>query len=127
MVLSIMMGAPAGYALSRFEFSGKEFFRVLVIMTRAFPPLALPFAVLNPVSVFFSIPVELEEAAWALRCTRLQAFIKVVLPLALPGIAASAVFAFVISWNDVFAAGRAIFPWCPRIMRCLRIWRCLKI
>lgn len=133
MILSIGMGAPAGYALSRFEFPGKEFFRILVIMTRAFPlpllalplavlfirtglddtilglalvhaMLALPFAVLITFSLFSGIPVELEEAAWTLGCTRLQAFNKVVLPLALPGIAASAVFAFVISWNEVFAA-----------------------
>ncbi|SDW46972.1 carbohydrate ABC transporter permease [Roseicitreum antarcticum] len=133
MILSIGMGAPAGYALSRFDFPGKEFFRVLVIMTRAFPlpllalplavmfirtglddtvlglalvhaMLALPFAVLITYSLFSGIPAELEEAAWTLGCTRLQAFIKVVLPLALPGIAASAVFAFVISWNEVFAA-----------------------
>ena len=133
MVLSIGVGAPAGYALSRFEFPGKEVFRFLVIMTRAFPlpllalplavlfirtglddtvlglalvhtTLALPFAVLITFSLFSGIPVELEEAAWTLGCTRLQAFQKVVLPLALPGIAASAVFAFVISWNEVFAA-----------------------
>jgi multiple sugar transport system permease protein len=133
MILSIGMGAPAGYALSRFDFPGKEFFRVMVIMTRAFPlpllalplavlfirtglddtvlglalvhaMLALPFAVLITFSLFSGIPVELEEAAWTLGCTRLQAFVKVVLPLAAPGIAASAVFAFVISWNEVFAA-----------------------
>ena len=55
-------------------------------------------------SLFSGIPVELEEAAWTLGCTRLQAFRKVILPLALPGIAASAVFAFTISWNEVFAA-----------------------
>ncbi len=48
--------------------------------------------------------MELEEAAWTLGCTRFQAFRKVVLPLILPGIAASAIFAFVISWNEVFAA-----------------------
>lgn len=133
MILSIGMGAPAGYALSRFDFPGKEFFRILVIMTRAFPlpllalplavmfirtglddtilglalvhtMLALPFAVLITFSLFSGIPVELEEAAWTLGCNRLQAVIKVVLPLALPGIMASAVFAFVISWNEVFAA-----------------------
>ncbi len=133
MVLSIACGAPAGYALSRFDFPGKEVFRFLVIMTRAFPlpllalplavmfirvglddtilglalvhtTLALPFAVLITYSLFSGIPVELEEAAWTLGCTRVQAFIKVILPLALPGIAASAVFAFVISWNEVFAA-----------------------
>jgi multiple sugar transport system permease protein len=50
------------------------------------------------------IPREYEEAAWVFGCTRFQAFMKVVLPLALPGLAATAIFAFVISWNEVFAA-----------------------
>ncbi len=133
MVLAIGLGAPAGYALARFTFRGKEGFRVLVLMTRAFPlpllalplaviyirtglddsqiglalvhtTLALPFAVLITFSLFMGIPVELEEAAWTLGCTRFQAFRKVVLPLAMPGMAAAAVFAFVISWNEVFAA-----------------------
>jgi multiple sugar transport system permease protein len=133
MVLSIGLGAPAGYALSRFDFPGKEPFRLLVVMTRAFPlpllalplavlfirtglddtaiglaivhtVLAIPFAVLITFSIFSGIPVELEEAAWTLGCNRWQAFRKVVLPLVLPGIAASAVFAFTISWNEVFAA-----------------------
>lgn len=133
MILSIGIGAPAGYALARFRFRGKDTFRLLVVMTRAFPlpllalplavfyirtglddtiiglalvhtVLALPFAVLITFSLFAGIPVELEEAAWTLGCTRLQAFRQVVLPLAIPGIAASGVFAFVTSWNEVFAA-----------------------
>jgi len=133
MILSIAFGAPAGYALSRFEFPGKEIFRMLVVMTRAFPlpllalplaimfiriglddtplglalvhtVLAMPFAVLITFSLFSGIPIEFEEAAWTLGCNRWQAFRKVVLPLVLPGIAASAVFAFTISWNEVFAA-----------------------
>lgn len=133
MLLSISVGAPAGYALSRFEFPGKNLFRILVLMTRAFPlpllalplailfirtglddtvlglaivhtTLALPFAVLITFSLFSGIPVELEEAAWTLGCNRFQAFYKVILPLILPGITASAIFAFVISWNEVFAA-----------------------
>ena len=133
MVMSIAIGAPAGYALSRFEFRGKATFRLLILMTRAFPlpllalplaimfirtglddtalglafvhtTLAVPFAVLITFSLFSGIPLELEEAAWTLGCTRLTAFTKVVLPLILPGITASAIFAFVISWNEVFAA-----------------------
>lgn len=133
MVMSIAIGAPAGYALSRFDFRGKEVFRLLILLTRAFPlpllalplavlfirtglddtafglaivhtTLALPFAVLITFSLFSGIPVELEEAAWTLGCTRFTAFTKVVLPLILPGITASAIFAFVISWNEVFAA-----------------------
>jgi len=55
-------------------------------------------------SVFASIPYELEEAAQVFGCTPLQAFRHVVLPLVLPGIAASAIFTFVFSWNEVFAA-----------------------
>lgn len=133
MVMSIVIGAPAGYALSRFEFRGKELFRMLILLTRAFPlpllalplavlfirtglddtafglalvhtTLAIPFSVLITFSLFSGIPIELEEAAWTLGCTRLTAFTKVVLPLILPGITASAIFAFVISWNEVFAA-----------------------
>jgi len=133
MVMSIIIDAPAGYALSRFEFPGKGLFRLLILLTRAFPlpllalplavmfiqvglddtafglalvhtTLAIPFAVLITFSLFSGIPVELEEAAWTLGCTRLTAFTKVVLPLILPGITASAIFAFVISWNEVFAA-----------------------
>lgn len=133
MVMSLGLGAPAGYALSRFEFPGKEWFRMIVVMTRAFPlpllalplaiffirtglddtalglavvhtVLAIPFATLITFSLFSGVPLELEEAAWTLGCTRWQAFRKVVLPLVLPGIAASAVFAFIVSWNEVFAA-----------------------
>ena len=133
MIMSILIGAPAGYALSRFDFRGKELFRLLILLTRAFPlpllalplavmfiqtglddttfglalvhtTLAIPFAVLITFSLFSGIPLELEEAAWTLGCTRLTAFTKVVLPLILPGITASAIFAFVISWNEVCAA-----------------------
>lgn len=131
--LSIALGAPAGYALARYSFAGKDSYRLLVLLTRAFPlailalpltvsyirlglydtvvgvglihtVLALPFAALVTQGIFLGVPRELEEAAWIFGCTRVQAFFKVVAPLALPGIVATAVFAFVISWNEVFAA-----------------------
>lgn len=133
LIFSIIIGAPAGYALARFEFIGKGIFRLTILLTRAFPlpllalplavmfiktglddtifalalvhtTLAIPFCVLITFSLFAGIPRELEEAAWTLGCTRLTAFNKVVLPLILPGITASAIFAFIISWNEVFAA-----------------------
>jgi multiple sugar transport system permease protein len=132
-ILSLLLGAPAGYALARYNFRGKDSFRLLVLLTRAFPlailalpltvsfiklglydtvigvglvhtVLALPFAVLVTQGVFLGVPKELEEAAWVFGCSRIRAFFKIVAPLALPGIAATAVFAFVISWNEVFAA-----------------------
>ena len=131
--LSILLGAPAGYALARYNFRGKDSFRILVLLTRAFPlailalpltvsfirlglydtvlgvglihtVLALPFAALVTQGIFLGVPRELEEAAWVFGCTRIQAFFKIVAPLALPGLVATAVFAFVISWNEVFAA-----------------------
>jgi multiple sugar transport system permease protein len=133
MIFSIGLGAPAGYALARYEFRGKGLFRLLILLTRAFPlpllalpltvlyirlgvddtlvglalvhtMLALPFAVLITFSLFSGVPTELEEAAWVFGCTKVQAFRRVVLPIALPGLAASAIFAFVISWNEVFAS-----------------------
>ena len=133
LVLSTLISAPAGYALSRFVFRGKDAFRLSILAVRAFPivvlsiplavvflrtglydsvyslalmhtALALPTAILVLSSVFSSIPYELEEAAMVFGCSPAQAFRHVVLPLVLPGIAASAVFTFVLSWNEVFAA-----------------------
>lgn len=131
--LSLVIGAPAGYAISRFRFRGKRTFQVGVITTRMFPaailsiPLAVtyiylglydtvlgvaflhtvfafPFAILISAAIFASVPVEYEEAAMVLGSGRLGAFVRVVLPLATPGLAAVAIFSFVISWNEVFAA-----------------------
>ncbi|MEW6044931.1 MAG: carbohydrate ABC transporter permease [Bacillota bacterium] len=132
-LLSLLLGAPAGYALARYRFTGQNAYRLAILLTRAFPivilsiplavrfirlgmydtplavalvhtALALPFAVLVSASLFVGIPRELEEAAWTLGCSRLQAFGRIVMPLALPGLAATGIFAFVTSWNEVFAA-----------------------
>lgn len=133
LVLSTVLGAPAGYALARFAFRGRDAFQLLILMTRAFPiailavpltvtfitwglydtlwavalvhtALALPTTVLITASIFISVPNDLEEAALTLGCTPLGAFSRVALPLALPGIAAASIFTFVLSWNEVFAA-----------------------
>lgn len=133
LVLSTIIAAPAGYAISRYIFPGRDFFRLSILAVRAFPivvlaiPLAvvfinlgifdsvyslalmhtaltLPTTILIIGSVFASIPYELEEAAQVFGCTPFQAFRQVVLPLVLPGIAAAAIFTFVMSWNEVFAA-----------------------
>lgn len=131
--LSLLIGAPAGYAIARYAFRGRGGYRLVILSTRAFPivilaiplavtyrmwgiddsvigvalmhtALALPFTVLITSSVFISVPRELEEAAQTLGCNPLQAFLRVSLPLALPGLAAAAIFTWVLSWNDVFAA-----------------------
>ncbi|CAN5606393.1 carbohydrate ABC transporter permease [soil metagenome] len=133
LLFSSLIGAPAGYAIARFAFKGRNAFRLTVLSTRAFPivilaiplavafirvglydtiwsvalmhtALALPFTILITSSIFVSVPIDLEEAALTLGCTPVSAFIKVVLPLALPGLAAASIFTFVLSWNEVFAA-----------------------
>jgi multiple sugar transport system permease protein len=133
LAFALGVGTPAGYAIARFMFRGADAFRLAIVSTRAFPivilsiplavtylrwgiddsvlgvalahtALALPFAVLVTSSVFAGISVELEEAAMTLGCGRFAAFRKVALPLALPGLAAAAIFVFLISWNEVFAA-----------------------
>jgi multiple sugar transport system permease protein len=133
LVLSLAIGAPAGYAIARYAFRGRNGYRLMILATRAFPivilaiplavtyrvwgiddtvlgvafmhtALALPFTVLITSAVFVSVPRELEEAAQTLGCNPVQAFLRVSLPLALPGLAAAAIFTWVLSWNDVFAA-----------------------
>jgi multiple sugar transport system permease protein len=133
LILSTILGAPAGYALARFVFRGRDPYRLIILSTRAFPivilsiplavtfltwgiydsiyavalmhtALAMPFTVLITSSIFVSVPHDLEEAALTLGCTPLQAFLRVVMPLALPGLAAASIFTFVLSWNEVFAA-----------------------
>ena len=133
LVLSIIIGAPAGYGLARYIFRGKDVYRIAILSTRAFPlvilsiplavtfmkwgmydslisvallhvAMALPTTILVTGSVFMGISRELEEAAVTLGCSRFQAFLRIALPLALPGLAASAIFTFVLSWNEVFGA-----------------------
>jgi multiple sugar transport system permease protein len=130
---AIAIGAPAGYALARFAFRGREAYQIAILTSRAFPivilsiplaitfinwqlydtlwavaivhvALALPQTILITAGIFVSVPNELEEAALTLGCHRMQAFLRIVLPMALPGLAAAAIFAFVLSWNEVFAA-----------------------
>lgn len=132
-VLSLVLGAPGGYALARFRFRGKDAISLGLLISKMFPTailsiplavvflqldlfdtiwgvalvhsaMALPFVIIITSGIFVGVPRELEEAAQTLGCNRVQAFLKVVMPLALPGLAAAAIFTFVISWNEVFAA-----------------------
>lgn len=133
LAISTVLAIPAGYAIARYLFPGRDAIRLGILSVRAFPivvlavPLAvvfirlgmfdkvhslammhaaltLPTTILVVASVFTSVPRELEEAAQIFGCTRMQAFWRVVLPLAVPGIAAAAILTFVLSWNEVFAA-----------------------
>jgi multiple sugar transport system permease protein len=133
LVLSLLIGAPAGYAIARYAFRGRDAYQLFLLVTRSLPvvvlsiplatmflrfhiydsilavalvhaALALPTTALITASVFVSVPAELEEAALIFGGTRFGAFRKVVLPLSIPGVAASSIFTFVLSWNEILAA-----------------------
>lgn len=132
-VLAILLGAPAAYALSRYEFRGKEDLWFWFISNRMVSPvvLAVPFFLIAtkldlvdthivlillyltfslPIVVwictdqFRNIPVELDEAARLDGASPLRVFWRINLPLAMPGIVVSAIFAFIFSWNDLLYA-----------------------
>jgi multiple sugar transport system permease protein len=133
LVLALLIGVPAGWALARYAFRGKEPYQLFLLLTRALPivvlsvplakvflsaglydttyavtllhtALALPTTVLITAAVFVGVPRDQEEAAQIFGATPVQAFLRIVVPQALPGVAAAAVFAFVMSWNEVLGA-----------------------
>ncbi len=132
-IVALGVSIPAGYVLARFEFRGKRAFGIFLLLPRAIPPIAmlLPFfflwtrlglmdtlqgLVLIYVQLNLSIgvwmlrefiaeiPRELEEAALVDGCTRLQLIWRIVLPLAAPGIAATAILLLIFSWNEFLFA-----------------------
>jgi multiple sugar transport system permease protein len=133
MVATTVISILAGYAIARFRFAGRQTFLLIFLATQMFPAVLLiapllsqwyalglidtyqvliysnfsftvPFTVWMLVGYFESIPRELEESAMMDGCGRLGALCRVVLPLAAPGIAATAIFAFVSSWSELLFA-----------------------
>ena len=132
-LLSLSIGGMAGYAFARYVFKGKNLLKLSVLFVRMFPPVAvaLPMVIIlgkmglydkpaglsliysiNQISlsiwitasIFMGIPESLEEAALIFGTTRIGAFFRVTLPLAVPGLAACAMYSFIYSWNEVINA-----------------------
>jgi multiple sugar transport system permease protein len=131
--ISLVTGIMAGYALSRLRFRGAGGMAVGIFVTYLVPPTLLfipladvvrafglldspwsliltyptfliPFSTWLLMGYFKSIPRELEECAMIDGATRLQAMVKIILPLALPGILSAGIFAFTLSWNEFIYA-----------------------
>ena len=127
--LAILCGIPAAYALSRMKFKGKSFFMGAVIMSQMFSPVVLlvgiyrlmidinlnnslvglillnaafnqAFAIWLLRGTFMSISPEMEQAAKIDGCGTVQALIRVLLPMAAPGIVTTLIFVFINSWNE---------------------------
>ncbi|UQU63460.1 ABC transporter permease subunit [Couchioplanes caeruleus] len=132
-VVALICAVLAGYALARLRFRGAQGFTVTVLLTYVmpgallfiplyqlligvrltdslwslvltYPTFTLPFATWLLAGYFSSIPAELEEAALVDGCSRVQAFGRVVLPLAKPGVLAVALFTLTNAWNEFLFA-----------------------
>jgi multiple sugar transport system permease protein len=132
-LLSLLIGAPAGYALARAESPRAIWLAYFFLIIRTAPPVAtlIPFylfmrdigllgtwwavIVLNTAlnaafvvwmmfSYFRAAPAEIEEAALTDGCSDFQAFFSIALPSVLPGLIASAIFCVMFSWNDFLYA-----------------------
>lgn len=127
--LAILCGIPAAYALSRMKFKGKSFFMGAVIMSQMFSPVVLLVGISKTMSTiglkdsifglillnaafnqafaiwllrgtFTSISSEMEQAAKIDGCDTVQALIRILLPVAAPGIVTALIFVFINSWNE---------------------------
>ena len=132
-LVSVVIGILAGYGLARLRFRGAEGFGIaifisyLVPTTLLFIPLSqvvhslgianstwallvtyptflVPFCTWLLMGYFKTIPRELEECAMIDGASRLGSFVKIVLPLAVPGIVCAALFSFTLSWNEFIYA-----------------------
>jgi multiple sugar transport system permease protein len=131
--LTLLIGTAAAYALARLDFPFKNATAAVIIATSMFPgislivPLlklfidinwintyqamiapsmsfALPLAVWNLTAYIRQLPPELEQAAMVDGCTRGQAFRKVILPIAGPGVFTTAIITFIAAWNEFIIA-----------------------
>ncbi len=132
-IFSLIIGTLAAYAISRLRFPGRGLMLALVLSVAMFPPIAtvsplfllirwlglrdhllalilpyttftLPLGIWILTQFFRQIPRELERAAWIDGCTPFQSLYRIILPLALPGVASAAILIFIFAWNEFLYA-----------------------
>lgn len=130
MIISVILSVPASYAIAKYNFKGirlvilgfliTQMLPVSVILTPMFlilrniglyntqlavifadATIGIPFSVLILKNYFASIPRELEEAAYIDGCNHFTAFLKILVPIAKPGIIVCAIFSFLYAWGDL--------------------------
>jgi ABC-type glycerol-3-phosphate transport system permease component len=136
-VISVAIATLSGYAFARYRLRGGKAILLGILATQMFPAIllaiplyilirnlgllnsllglilvytsfALPFSVWMLRNYFLTIPKDLDDSALVDGATRLQALRSVVLPVAMPGIAATAIFSFILSWNEFLYANTFI-------------------
>ncbi|MDD6616882.1 MAG: carbohydrate ABC transporter permease [Lachnospiraceae bacterium] len=128
-MIAILCGIPAAYALARMKFKGQKFFLGLVIVSQMFSPVVLLIGIYRVMSTlnmtdslpglifinaafnqafaiwllrgaFIAISPDMEQAARIDGCNKVQAMIRVLLPMAAPGIVTTLIFIFINAWNE---------------------------
>lgn len=129
-LIAVVLAVPASYGIAKYHFKGKKAILLGFLVTQMLPvsvlltpmfilfknthvyntPVAailadatigIPFSVLILKNYFASIPKELEEAAYIDGCNRFTAFIRVLVPIAKPGVVVCSVFSFLYAWGDL--------------------------
>lgn len=132
-VITIAISTLGAYSLTRYHYAGRELIAKLILFAYIFPGILIlfplhqiivklrlndnffgliladltftvPFCLWMLRAFFAQLPVSLEESARIDGCTKIGAFFRVLLPIATPGIVASCVFAFILSWNEYMFA-----------------------
>ncbi len=132
-LIAITVAAPCAYAMTRFNFKGKGFYRFFLLVTQMLSPIVLvlglfrlmvymgvvdslgflsviyaafnvAFCVWMLQSYFETIPKDLEESAWIEGAGRIRSLLTIFLPLAVPALVIVAMFTFVNSWNEFIIA-----------------------
>ncbi len=130
MLISVVLAVPASYAIARYRFFGRKALLLGFLVTQMLPvsvlltpmfimfrnmnmyntqgaailadaTIGIPFSVLILKNYFASIPAALEEAAYIDGCTRFSAFMRILVPVAKPGVIVCAVFSFLYAWGDL--------------------------
>jgi multiple sugar transport system permease protein len=133
MVVTIIIAFPAAYAFARLKFRFKKFWKNFILIANMFPIIAivtpmfiifknlhlintyaglivpsviitLPMAIWTLISFINALPYDLEEAAQIDGCSRFQSVIKIIVPLAAPGVFTTAIIAFITAWNEFMFA-----------------------
>ncbi len=132
-LISIAVGAMAGYALARIKLRGATTIGIIILLSRGVPPIALavpmflvaramglldhhitlilayctfliPYVMWLMRGFFKSLPEELEEAAKIDGCTRFGAFFRIILPISLPGLLSTLIFSIILAWEELLFA-----------------------
>lgn len=130
MAIAVLLAVPASYAIARYKFKGRNGMLLCFLVTQMLPvsvlltpmfimfrnlhlynkwgasiladaTIGIPFSILILKNYLASIPKDLEEAAWVDGCNKFTTFMRILVPIAKPGIIVCAIFSFLYAWGDL--------------------------